>query len=141
MKHAKDIALFSIGGSAYVGLELLWRGRSHVSMFGAGGLCFLLLGKLGKLRLPWPVQAAAGSGIITAVELGTGLIVNRDHRVWDYRDVPGNFRGQICPMFMALWVPVAAMGCALYDWSEKNVDRLLKSHPSGSVPAAGWQPE
>lgn len=123
MKHAKHLALFSIGGSAYVGLELLWRGRSHISMFGAGGLCFLLIGRLRGLS--WPVRAGAGAGIITAVELGTGLIVNRDYHVWDYRNVPGNFLGQICPMFMALWVPVSVLASTLYGWAEKRVDKLL----------------
>lgn len=118
MKYTKDLALFSIGGSAYVGLELLWRGRSHVSMFGAGGGCFLILGRLGKTPLPLPVKAAAGAGVITAVELGTGLLVNREYRVWDYRDRWGNFRGQICPLFSALWVPVALGGMALYAGAE-----------------------
>ena len=87
-------------------------------MFGAGGLCFLILGKLRKELLPLPVRAAVGAGVITAVELGTGLLVNRDHRVWDYRGFPGNIRGQICPLFTALWVPVSLGAMALYDWAE-----------------------
>mgnify|MGYP007039094459 CR=1 FL=1 len=35
--------------------------------------------------------------IITTVELAAGLIFNRDYAVWDYRGIPGNFCGQICP--------------------------------------------
>ena len=81
MKIRKEAALFALGGCGYVGLELLWRGRSHGSMFAAGGACFLLLGKLGEYPLSLPVRAAAGSGVITAVELGTGLLVNREHAV------------------------------------------------------------
>ena len=42
------------------------------------------------------------------VELGTGLLFNRDYSVWDYRAVPGNFCGQICPRFTLLWIPLAA---------------------------------
>ena len=121
MKYTKEAALFSIGGSAYVGLELLWRGRSHISMFGAGGLCFLLLGRLEKQPLPLVLRAAAGAGIITAVELGTGLLVNRDYRVWDYREVPGNFKGQICPVFTALWVPVSLGAMGLYRWLDRSI--------------------
>lgn len=124
MKYTKEALFFAVGGSAYVGLELLWRRRSHISMFGAGGVCFLLLGKLGRLPLSYPVRAAAGAGAITAVELGTGLLVNRDYRVWDYRQVPGNFKGQICPMYTALWVPVAMGGMGLYGWLERKMDRL-----------------
>ena len=91
MDFIKKTALFSIGGGVYVGLEMLWRGRSHVSMFAAGGLCFLLLGRMRTLPLPW--RLILGPGVITAVELATGLLVNRDFGVWDYRSLPGNFLG------------------------------------------------
>lgn len=125
MKFAKRIALFGIGGSAYVGLELLYRGHSHISMFGAGGLCFLLIGQLKKLRLPQTARIGCGTGIITAVELMTGLLVNRNYQVWDYRGQPGNFLGQICPMFMALWVPVTVMAMGLYTWVDAGLDRIM----------------
>ena len=121
MKTVRKLILFGVGGSAYVGLELLWRGRSHISMFGAGGLCFLLLGKLEKLPLPIPARAAAGAGVITAVELGTGLLVNRDYRIWDYRTMPGNIAGQICPAFTALWAPLSLGAMTLYSWMEAAV--------------------
>ncbi len=93
-------------------------------MFGAGGLCFLLIGRLGKLRLPAAAQIGAGAGIITAVEFATGLLVNRDYRVWDYRNRRGNILGQICPMFMALWIPVAAMAKGLYALAERGLDAV-----------------
>ena len=118
MKLKRNAALFAFGGSAYVGLELLWRRRSHVSMFAAGGLCFLLLGKLRETKLPDPVKPVAGAGLITAVELGTGLLVNRDHHVWDYRGIPGNFQGQICLPFSLLWIPVSLLGMGLYGLTE-----------------------
>ena len=124
MRIGRMLALFTLGGSTYVGLELLYRRRSHISMFGAGGLCFLLLGKLGKQPLPLPVKAGAGAGIITGVELGTGLLVNRRHQVWDYRGVPGNFKGQICPLFSTIWVPVSLAAMGLYTWAEEKLDSL-----------------
>ena len=46
MKIWKQAVLFYLGGCAYMGLELLWRGRSYGSMFLAGGSSFMLLGKL-----------------------------------------------------------------------------------------------
>ena len=113
MKKRKNLLLFCLGGGSYVGLELLWRGRSHSSMFLAGGTCFLLLGKLPRWgRVP---RAVAGSGVITAVELLFGLTMNRDYAVWDYRGQPGNFLGQICPLYSLLWIPVAAMALRLHD--------------------------
>lgn len=127
MKIRKNSILFALGGGAYVGLELLWRGRSHISMFAAGGICFLLIGRLGnvKPRLPLPLRMLAGAGIITMVELAAGLIANRDHSVWDYRGMPGNFLGQICPAFCMLWVPVSLLAIGLYAWTDKKLDQLL----------------
>ena len=117
----KRSAIFLTGGSAYVGLELLWRGYRHGSMFAAGGLCLLLIGHLGEVkpRLPLPLRILAGAAIITMVELGTGLLVNRDYRVWDYRHQPGNFLGQICPQFCLLLSPVAALAMGLYEGMKK----------------------
>ncbi len=128
MKIWKNTLLFYLGGCAYVGLELLWRGRSHGSMFAAGGLCFLLLGGLNRAqpRLPLPLRAVVGALVITMVELAAGLAVNRSFQVWDYRDHPGNFLGQICPLFTALWIPVALMGMWLYD----RLDRALTAAAS-----------
>ena len=113
MNFWKRSGLFALGGSAYVGLEVLFRGRSHGSMFLAGGSCFLLLGRLRHLPL-WR-RGLAGSGVITAVELTTGLIANREYQVWDYRGMPLNYRGQICLPFSLLWIPVGMGGMALYD--------------------------
>ena len=114
MKILRKMVIFTAGGSAYVGLELLWRGRSHISMFAAGGLCLLLVGPLGNWKKPLPLRLLAGAGIITAVELATGLLVNRQFQVWDYRDLPGNFLGQICPQFCALWLPLSAVAMGVY---------------------------
>ena len=88
-------------------------------MFCAGGICFLALGKIRRFPLPYPLRLLAGAGIITAVELLTGLLVNRDHRVWDYRSVPGNFKGQICPLFTLFWIPVSALGMGLHSLADR----------------------
>ena len=119
MKIARFLGNFALGGGFYVGLELLWRRRSHVSMFAAGGICFLLLGKIRQLSLPPMANPLVGAAAITGVELGTGLLVNRDHHVWDYRSVPGNFKGQICLPFSLLWIPVSALGMRIHDLLEK----------------------
>ena len=125
MRFWKNGLVFSLGGLAYCGLEFLWRGRSHYSMFLAGGTCLLLLGKLNRTepKLPFFFRAVAGSGIITMVELSAGLIFNRSYTVWDYRDQWGNWLGQICPLFSLLWIGIAALVLLIYDPLEKLVDR------------------
>ena len=122
LKFIKKTALFAIGGGVYVGLEMMWRGRSHVSMFAAGGVCFLLLGSMRPL--PLPERLIWGPGVITAVELITGMLVNRDYAVWDYRAMPGNFLGQICPAYICLWIPLSLAATAFYTGAEKMLGCL-----------------
>ena len=116
MKLLRKPILFAVGGMGYVLLEFLWRGWSHISMFAAGGVCFLLLGRLEETepKLPAAVRPLAGAAIITMVELAAGLAVNRDYAVWDYRDRPGNFCGQICPLFSVLWIGIAWAAGRMY---------------------------
>ena len=126
MKLFKSILLFLIGGAGYVVLEFIWRGWSHFSMFLAGGVCFLLLGKLEltQPRLPLPLRGLAGAGIITMVELLAGLIVNQNYGVWDYRHLPVNFHGQICLRFFLLWIPVSLGAMWLYKTLQKHLATL-----------------
>ena len=122
VKFGKYPLLFSAGGLGYMGLELLWRGWTHGAMFFAGGTSFLLLGRL-KDQPPW-IKALAGAGMITAVELATGLLLNRHYRIWDYRNTPYNFLGQICLPYSLLWIPVALAGTEIYGLLDRK-----KVHP------------
>lgn len=124
MKIWKNVLLFYLGGSVYLTMEFLWRGRSHGSMFLLGGTCFLLLGKLGTHypRIPLAVKLLLGAALVTALELGTGLLVNRDFAVWDYRSLPYNYRGQICLNFSLLWVPVSLAAMLLYEKAERRIE-------------------
>ena len=45
----KDIILFVIFGLLYCGLEILWRGYTHPSMFVVGGICCLLVGLINEI--------------------------------------------------------------------------------------------
>lgn len=126
MKIWKNALLWYLGGMSYVALELLWRGRTHSSMFALGGICFLLIGKLGRLKppLPLPLRAVTAAGMVTMLELGCGLLVNRDYAVWDYRDAPFNFHGQICLPYSLLWIPVCLLAFWLYERLDGAVLRL-----------------
>ena len=82
---------------------------------------------MNRLSLPQSVRAGWSAGVITAVELLTGLMVNRDYRVWDYRDQPGNLFGQVCPRFTALWVPVGMAAMGMYRLVDGGLDKLMPS--------------
>ena len=114
MKIWRKSFLFYLGGMLYCGLELLWRGRTHGSMFLLGGACFLLLGAVGRLQCGLFGKAVLGGLLITAAELAVGLVVNRHFQVWDYRSLPLNFRGQICPLYALYWTFLSPIGFWLY---------------------------
>ena len=122
MRFWKQTVLFYMGGSAYMTLEFLWRGKSHYSMFLLGGVCFLIIGRLGQ-KLPLAVRLILNSGVITTLELVTGLIVNRNYSVWDSRTTPFNFLGQICLPFSLLWIPVSLLGLLIYNGADRLVSR------------------
>ena len=134
MNFGKKVFLFCVGGAGYVGLELLWRGWSHISMFLAGGTCFLLLGGLrNRLRtMPIALRGVLCSGIITAVELTAGLVFNRSYQVWDYRALPLNLGGQICLPFSLFWIPLGLGAMELYAAVDQSVSKILSSLSSSS---------
>ena len=121
MKIWRKGFLFCLGGGVYGIIELLYRGRTHGSMFLLGGLCFLVLGRLRRLPLSWPTLTLLGAVAITAGELVTGLLFNRTYTVWDYRGLPFNFLGQICLQFSLLWLPISLLGMGLYDSVEEKL--------------------
>ena len=117
----KYLVLMATGGLLYVVLELIWRGRSHRTMFLLGGICFMALGLINEI-LPWSLalwkQMLIGVAIITVLEFLTGCIVNLwlGWNIWDYSHLPGNILGQICPQYCLLWLPVSLAGIVLDDW-------------------------
>ena len=127
MKIWKICMLFYTGGATYLTIELLFRGRSYGSMFLAGGLCFLLIGQMSHVspKLPLILRGILGSLIVTMVEFGAGLLVNREYAVWDYRSQPGNLMGQICPLFSTLWIPLSLLAICLYGLMEAQMEEKL----------------
>ena len=117
----KHLVLAATGGLLYVILELVWRGRSHWTMFMLGGLCFVALGLINEV-LPWDMplwqQVLVGAAIVTVLEFVIGCVVNiwLGWLVWDYSGLPGNILGQICPQYCLLWLPVSLAGTVLDDW-------------------------
>lgn len=123
MLPAKNAILFTIGGGAYTSLELLFRRRSHISMFLLGGSCFLAVGRFHRRHPAMNplTRMAACSCMITLGELATGLAVNRDYGVWDYRTLPGNFLGQICLPFSLVWMGLSGVAGWLYRWCDERL--------------------
>ncbi len=117
----KYFILLNIGGLIYVGLEHIWRGYSHWTMYLLGGICFICLGLINEI-MPWDYplikQMIVGGLIITALEFITGCIVNLwlGWDVWDYSDVPLNILGQISVPSTIGWIFLSLIGIVLDDW-------------------------
>ena len=99
--------VFFTGGVFYYSIEMLWRGYSHFSMVLLGGICFLFLYIIGKAfpKIPLLLYCILGGAIISLLELRTGELLNNilGLDVWDYSNLPLNFRGQVCLLFSFFW--------------------------------------
>ena len=117
----KLLVLAVIGGAIYVGIEMLWRGHSHPSMFILGGLCFVSIGLINEL-FPWELgivwQALIGGTMVTCLEFITGVIVNIWLKlgVWDYSGLPLNILGQFCLPFYFAWVGLSVVAIVFDDY-------------------------
>lgn len=119
-----DFVVWLTGGILYFYLEIAFRGYSHYSMLVCGGLCFLLVGKVGqKIEKTCDVKwiriikiMLYGTMIITGLEFLTGLIVNKTFEmgVWDYSDMKYNVLGQICLQYSFLWAVLSLVCVYIY---------------------------
>lgn len=120
-RFLKYTFLFLIGGFAYGAIELISRGFSHISMFIAGGICFILIGLLNEIY-SWNMsllsQMVISASIITLVEFTVGIIVNvwLKLNVWDYSDKPYNVMGQICLLYTNYWFFLSLFAILLDDY-------------------------
>ena len=98
--------IFTVGAVLYSVLEVLWRGYTHWTMSLTGGFCLMMIYLMNKsVNFPLLLKCAIGAIIITSAELLVGSIVNLalHWNVWDYSNMPLNFKGQICAMYSFWW--------------------------------------
>ena len=106
-KTAQFLIIFGIGGFLYGLIEVIYRGRTHWTMFLLGGALFTLLYyiNLSLKNRSILIRGLIGCAVITAAEFLVGLLVNRKYnlKVWDYSGQLGNSLGKICPSFSVAW--------------------------------------
>lgn len=112
--------LFLFGAAGYPLLEWLYRKRTHYSMALAGGISALLIGRIARMKLPLPVRMLLCGAGISVIEGVCGLVWNRDHRVWDYRRMPLNWKGQVCLPFSLLWCCLSAPLIKILDLKNRT---------------------
>lgn len=127
-KMSEILFLGGLGGSLYYGIELIYRGFSHWSMFLLGGICMVFIGEQGE-HCQWKdsfvMRLTKSTLFVAAGEFLTGIFVNKWMRwnVWDYSNQPFNLMGQICIKFLFFFSILCAGGIKL---SELILKKLYK---------------
>ena len=108
----KELILLIIFGITYCGIEILYRGRTHISMLFVGGLCAVLIGMINEItpKMNIILQMFIGSVIVTIIEFISGYIINiiLGLNVWDYSNLMFNYKGQISLIFTVIWFFLSA---------------------------------
>lgn len=121
MKDIGRVAFwFTFGAMAYITIEVLYRGYSYPLMGVCGGVAVVFLDLLGRRGICGEeilLKGAAGAALITALELGIGLLSRGGALpvMWDYSSVPLNYRGLICLPFTLVWFLLSAAACVITD--------------------------
>lgn len=97
------LKFFLFGAVGYPLLELLYRKRTHYSMAVAGGISASAIAAVQQLPCSLKLRSLISAICITGIEYAVGRIWNRTYRVWDYRKLPCNYKGQICLPFFLVW--------------------------------------
>lgn len=120
-KTSELLFLGSLGGSLYYGIEVLYRGFSHWSMFLLGGICMIFIEKQGEWS-DWNDafwrQVLRCVTFVACGEFITGILVNKwmKWNVWDYSDQRFQLFGQIClrfTLFFAILCMIAIKFCEI----------------------------
>ena len=116
-KFREYFTVFGFGAVIYSLVEVVARGYTHWTMTVTGGVAFLLiyLVNVNMKTRSLVLRCLIGCLIITSIEFGVGMLVNRGLHlnVWDYSDEKFNLLGQICPLFSFLWFLICIPGTAL----------------------------
>ena len=116
-KHIiRKAILFILCGFLYVGIEILYRGHSAISMFILAGICGVFFidtpNNIWSYELDYKWQVLISTVLCTIGEGITGLIVNVGFglHVWDYSNLPFSFFfGQCNLFFVFAWMLIVGL--------------------------------
>ena len=63
--------------------------------------------------------------VCTSIDYLTGMVANQNFELWDYRDMPLNFQGQICLQNSLVYTVIATLGVwQLFPCMERGLARV-----------------
>lgn len=115
--------IFFTSGLIYIMLELLWRGRTHWTMFLCAGLCGLVMANINNNWLEFDtdfrIQVFVSALMCSTFEFFFGIIFNGDFSIWDYRGMWGTIHvlgDQVNIIFFGIWIIISVFGLPLLDY-------------------------
>lgn len=120
-KFLEYFILFSVGFSVYCFIEMAWKGGdTYASMGIIGGLVVLVAGSINDSllteKMPIWLQQLIAAIFIVSCEAIAGVLINQDHHIWDYSNLPFNYKGQICLLFSIIWYFLSVVAILIQDY-------------------------
>lgn len=116
-------SIFIISGLIYTMLELMWRGRTHWTMFLCAGLCGLVMANVNNHLLEFDTdflkQVVVSALCCTGFEFLFGIMFNGDFSIWDYRGLWGTIHilgDQVNILFFGVWIIISVFSLPFLDW-------------------------
>ncbi len=92
----------------------------------------------GELPIALAASFLVNQLVCTAIDYGTGMVANRNYELWDYRDMPYNFQGQIC-LQNSLFYTAVATACTwwLFPAAERGFVKAGEAVVEGTFVGLG----
>lgn len=125
LKNIMRILFFyCFAGGLYMTLELIYRQYTDYHMFylaGIIGLLILYINEWLDYDMDFIIQVFICGTCALFGELICGLLFNTDYHIWDYRELPFNFLGQIQLYFAIVWYILAAIFIPILDYIDYHM--------------------
>ena len=83
----------------------------------------------GKVAPALVVSFLINAAVCTSIDFGTGMVANQNYELWDYRDMPFNFMGQVCLQNSLVYSIAATIVVWLaYPAMDRAIRRMPRSH-------------
>lgn len=83
----------------------------------------------GRVRPALAWSFLANAAVCTAIDFGTGMVANQHFELWDYRDMPFNFMGQVCLQNSLVYSIAATIVVWLaYPAMDRAIRRMPKAY-------------
>lgn len=113
------ILFYCFAGGVYMSIELLYRQYTDYHMFylaGFIGLLLLVVNEWLSYDTDFLLQVFICGTVALLAELACGVLFNSDFHIWDYRELPYNFMGQIQLYFAVIWYILSAIFIPILDY-------------------------